>query len=80
MDSCESLAVEYCRCCDGFLVCILYEGERGSLFPGGGEDVGGWSEVDKMRVVWDFSDEKGREVAEQVKIFLVKCGRRGDFC
>ena len=31
-------------------VCILYEGERVSLFQGMGEDVGGWSEGDKMSI------------------------------
>ena len=54
-----------------FLGCTLYEGERGRLFQGVGEDVGRWSGVDKMRVVLGFSDEKGREVVEQVKVFLV---------
>ena len=34
--------------------------------------MGGWSKVDKMRVVLGFSDKKGREVVEQVYSFLVK--------
>ena len=46
-----------------FLVCTLYEEERGSLFQCVGE---GWSEVDKMRVVLGFSDEKGREVLGEI--------------
>ena len=42
--------------------------------------MGGLSEVDKMSVVLGFSDEKGREVVEQVKTFLVKlCERRRRF-
>ena len=55
-----------------FLSCTLYEGERGRLFERVGEDVGGWSGGDKMRVVLGFSDKKGREIVEQMKVFLVK--------
>ena len=50
-----------------------------SLFQGVGEDVGGWSGVEKMRVVLGFSNEKRREVVEQVKIFLVKLWEKRRF-